>query len=178
MPAYSETIISSSTIYKGKILDLEKAETRIETGRTAFREIIRHKQAVVVLIETSDGRFVFVRQYRVPVNGFLVEAVAGGMEDGETPEQAARRETAEESGCRITSIRPLGRIVSTPGFCDEILHCFHARVDGAPGEQNPDADESLDVLFLSREEFIEKVRSGEIYDSKTLAAWTQYDSGH
>ena len=61
-------------------------------GVRAEREVVHHAGSVVILAHSNDGHIVLVRQYRYPVKQFLWELTAGGIEPGETPLAAARRE--------------------------------------------------------------------------------------
>ncbi|HXW12974.1 MAG TPA: NUDIX hydrolase, partial [Terriglobia bacterium] len=83
-------ILSSKTIYRGKVVDL-KVERVIEPGNVeTTREVVCHSGSVVIIPRLPDGRLILVRQYRHAVRETLWELVAGGMECGETPRQSAR----------------------------------------------------------------------------------------
>lgn len=173
MPSMKETTVSSRTVYTGRIVQLDVAEVRLEDGRVSTREIVRHGQAAVVLARIPDGRFVFVRQFRKPMEDDMLEAVAGGMEPGETPEECARREVGEETGYAVSSIVPLGPIVCSPGYCTEVIHAFFATLEPHPGRQRLDTDENIDAVLLTRGEVEDAIANGTLWDGKTLAAWAK-----
>lgn len=166
-----EKTIASRTLYKGRILGLEVQDVELENGKKALREIVRHGGAVAVLARTPDGRYVFVRQFRKPVERDLLEVVAGNRDPGEDPAACARRELEEETGYRAASLVPLGYIYPSPGYGDERIDLFHAETEAVRGAAAPDDDENLDVILLASNEVCERIRSGEIVDSKTLAIW-------
>lgn len=170
-----EKTISSKTLYDGRILGLEVQEVELSNGRKALREIVRHGGAVAVLARRPDGRFIFVRQYRKPVEQVLFEVVAGNREAGEDAEPCAVRELEEETGYRASAIRHLGFIYPSPGYVDERIDIFFAEVDGTPAGAAPDEDEHLDVVFLDRDAVLERIRAGKVCDAKTLAAWLLYE---
>lgn len=170
-----EKTISKKTIYKGRILGLEVQEVEIANGKMAFREIIRHRGAVAVLVRAADGRFALVRQFRKPVELEMLEVVAGNRETGEEAEACARRELQEETGLVAGTIRYLGYIYPSPGYVDERIDLFYAEAAGPAGETHPDEDEHLDVVLLDRNEIEERIRRGEIHDSKTLATWLLFE---
>lgn len=174
MPAQPEKTISSQTVYDGRILRLDVLHVRLADGRESMREIVRHGAAAVVLARLPDGRFLFVRQFRKPMEDMMLEAVAGGMEPGETPEQCARRETAEETGYTVASILPLGPLVCSPGYCTEVLHAFYATLAPQTGQQHLDADEAIDTVALTRAEVEQAIADGSLRDGKTLAAWAKW----
>ncbi len=170
-----ERTLTRKTIFKGRLLGLEVQDVELENGRKALREIVRHGGAVAILGRLADGRFALVRQFRKPVEKDLLEVVAGNREPGEEPEACARRELTEETGFKARTIRRLGFIHPSPGYTDEVIELFYADVEGDPAHARPEPDEHLDVVLLSRAEILEKVRRGEIHDSKTLATWLLYE---
>ncbi|MBU1693874.1 MAG: NUDIX hydrolase [Verrucomicrobia bacterium] len=167
--------MTSKMLYKGRILGLEVQEVGLDNGRQAVREIIRHGPAVAVLAQRPDGRFLFVRQFRKPVEQALLEVVAGNREPGEEAETCARRELEEETGHRPQRILPLGFIYPSPGYVDERIDLFFAEVDDKPGPARPDEDENLTVVLLTRTQVEAQLRDGGICDAKTLAAWLRYE---
>ncbi len=171
-----EKTLSKKTLYKGRILGLEVQDVELENGKKALREIVRHGGAVGVVARLGDGRFVFVRQFRKPVEEELLEIVAGNREPGEDAEACARRELEEETGFKAGRVRHLGFIYPSPGYVDERIDVFFAEVLAEAGATHPDEDEHLDVVPMSRDEFVEIVRHGRIHDAKTLAAWQLYET--
>ena len=170
-----EKTISTTAIYSGRIVRLERLEVEMENGQRATREIVRHRGAAAVLCRLPDGRYIFVKQYRKPIDQFLVEVVAGGMDEGETPEECAIREVHEETGYAVKSIRSLGQIVSCPGYCDEILHGFFVELEERAGQTDPDEDENVETVVLSKDEVEAQIRSGQLWDGKTLALWLKHE---
>jgi ADP-ribose pyrophosphatase len=169
-PDLREERISGELVYQGKILDLEVDRVRMPNGNEATREVVRHRGAVVVLPLHEDGRIEFVRQYRYPMGEVLLELPAGKLDPGEEPIVCAGRELAEETGFKPVEIHDLGWFYTTPGFTDEILHAFIATpLEPAP-EVAQDPDEAIDNLVMTVAEALEACRSGEIRDSKTIAA--------
>ncbi len=171
MAVLVEHTVRTETLYEGRVVHLERLAIRTDDGRTSFREIVRHGDAAVVLARRPDGRFVFVRQYRKAVEQPMIEAVAGGVEAGESPEDCARRELLEESGHRAVRIEALGPLICCPGYSSEVLHGFLAEVGEDVEALAPDADENLDVLLLTPAEVEREIAEGRILDGKTLALW-------
>jgi len=121
-----EKTLNAKTIYDGRILRLEVQDVALEDGRVAFREIVRHRGASAVLARLPDGRFVFVRQFRKPVERVMLEVGAGIREDGVAAAECARGEIAEETGYRTAALRRLGEVFPTPGYGDERIDLFFA----------------------------------------------------
>ncbi len=150
---------------------LEIQKVALADRRIGHREIVRHPGGVAVVSELPDGRFIFIRQYRKPVEQDLLELPAGCIEKGETPEECAQREIREETGYGICRLRRLGTVFSSPGFCDEALWLGHALLAETPGAPQPDADEALTLVIMTRAAAEAAMHDGRICDAKTLAAW-------
>ena len=115
-----------------------------------------------------------MKQYRKAAEEALVEIIAGGLEKGEDPIEGAKRETAEETGYDVTSIKFLTTIICTPGYCEERIHLYFAELSAEPHAQDQDPDENVYPVVLSEQEVEDAIRKGEIFDSKTLSAWACY----
>jgi ADP-ribose pyrophosphatase len=159
---------ATEEVFRGRLLRLE-VERWADPDR--IREVVRHPGSAAVLALTSERRVVLVRQFREAVRENLLEIPAGVYDEhGETPEGTARREVGEETGYRVTSLRPLGRILTTPGFTDERIDLFLAEV-----EPERDPEEGMEVVEVPWDEALALVRGGRISDAKTaiaiLLAW-------
>ncbi|WP_019010316.1 NUDIX domain-containing protein [Deinococcus aquatilis] len=146
---------STQVIYDGRILRLELQEGKWE--------VIRHKDAVSVLALNDAGEMLLVRQLRRAVNAYTVEAPAGLIDEGETPEQAARRELQEEAGLDA-DVTLLTRFYSSPGFCDEHLYVFIAR-NLRDSRLPMDDDEEIEVLWMQPQAVLDGLRDGTLVGS-------------
>lgn len=166
--------IGRKEIHSGRIVRLSLDSVRFPGGGKGELEFIRHRGAAAVLPfldhpTDPDPRILMVRQYRYAAGGHLYEIPAGMPEGGYEPwEVCARRELAEETGCRTGRLRYLGRIFTTPGFTDEVIHLF-AAADLREGEVDRDDDEFIEVGSLRLSRALEAVRAGIIVDAKTVA---------
>lgn len=177
MTIMREKTLSVRPVFRGRLLNVEVLEVELEPGIRSRREIVRHPGAVAVVARRPDGRFVFVRQYRKPVERGMLEVIAGGLEPGETPRAAAAREVAEESGYRIRALRSLGAICTAPGYTDEIIHLFYAELAADRIVREGDADERIAVEYLTRKDVETRMAQDGLVDGKTLAAWHQFTRG-
>lgn len=160
-------VLRTRTAYRGRIVQVQNDRVVEPSGVTADREVILHGDSVVVLPYLDDGRVLLVRQYRYPVRQYLWELVAGGIEPGETPLQAARRELAEEGGYRARSVKPILDFYASPGFLTERLVLVEARGLRRTKAQ-PEADERIRVGRFTRAELGRMVRRRAIRDGKSL----------
>lgn len=171
-----EKTISSKTVFDGRIMRIEVLDVLLPSGRTSVREIVRHGPAVAVITRRrSDGKFVFIHQFRKPLDRVCFEVMAGNIEPGEDPQVAAIRELKEETGYKALSIKLLSPLYPSIGYCDERIDIFYAEVE-EQGETDFDQDEVIETVHLSEEEMDAKIRAGEVTDGKTLGAWALYKS--
>ena len=162
-------------MYDGRIVRLSLDTVRFPDGSTGVLEIIRHRGASAVLpfvgaLADPDPEVLLIRQYRYAAGGFIYEVPAGIPEDADEDWDAcARRELEEETGMRAGELIPLTRILTTPGFTDEVIHLF-AATGLVPGETSRDADEFIEVVRLPFSQVMRMVREGDIVDCKSVAA--------
>ena len=156
-------------IYRGRVVHLVVETFTMPDGRPATLELVRHPGAAAVVPFTADGEVLLIRQYRRAAGGFIYEVPAGKLDPGETPLQCAARELAEETGVSAGALEPLGSILTTPGFTDEVIHLFLAR-DLRPAQQQLDADELLTVEKMPFARALDMCVRGDLRDAKSICA--------
>lgn len=165
-----ERALSSTYLYRGRIINLRQDRVLVAGGKNeALREVVEHPGAVAILVLDQKQRVLLVRQYRHPVTEIILEVPAGKLEAGEEPLACARRELAEETGCRGGEWEELTCFYTSPGFCDEKIHLFAAR-GVSQGPPAPDDGEVLEPLWLDLAAAHRAVREGRIRDAKTIIA--------
>lgn len=163
----AETTIASRYPYRGRIIDVRVDDVRLPDGRTATREIVEHRPAVCVVAIDADDNVLLVSQFRLPAGKALLEIPAGSTNPDEDPEDAARRELAEETGYTAGTMERLGSFFSAPGFVTEYLHLYLA-TDLHESRLPADDDEDIEVVRLPVGEAIARAIRGELEDAKTL----------
>jgi ADP-ribose pyrophosphatase len=172
-----ERTLSTRTVFSGRVVRVEVQDVELENGQKAYREVVRHKGAVAVLAQKPDGRFVLVKQFRTGSRQVMTEVIAGILEPGEQPEEAARREVREETGYEVRRLVRMAQVYPTPGYVDERIQLYFAELGAEQGAHDRDWDERLDVVELTAAEITELIRHGSLEDAKTLAAWSLYAAG-
>ena len=168
-----EKTLSSKTVFKGRIMEVDVLEVELENGKRSVREIVKHGVAVAIIPKLPDGRFVFIRQFRKPMERICFEVVAGNVDPGEDEADTAIRELQEETGYLAESVALLGSIYPSVGYCTERIDVFFCETIGK-GETSFDDDERIEPVLLTEAEMDEMIRTNQIADAKTLAAWMLY----
>lgn len=163
-----EHVIDTRRVYEGRVVNLRIDIVEFPDGRVAEREIVEHSPSIVVAPLDDRGNVLLVRQYRLAVGQTLLELPAGGMHDGESPEEAATRELREEIGYAAAKLERLGGYFAAPGFCEEYLHFFVAS-SLTPSPLQADDDESIDVVPVPLSDVPGLIERGEVQDAKSVA---------
>ncbi len=164
-----EKILSTTSHFRGRLLQLDVLEVELADGGKAQREVVHHPHAVCAAVLTTEGEWALVEQYRVPAAQLLIEVPAGKIDPGENPDEAILRELEEEVGYQQGELIRLAEFWSTPGFCTERMTCYLAR-NAVLSSNRPDQGEFLEVLRIPAAEGLAWINSGRICDSKSITA--------
>jgi ADP-ribose pyrophosphatase len=175
-------LAGDETLFANAHLEVHSVMVTSPTRPAPFRWTVTHRKAAVVVAPvTADGRFLLVRQERVPIRATIWEFPAGQIDDP-SDEDAVRatglRELAEESGHELApggELISLGHYFPSCGFTDEHSHLLLARpVMPGRGGARPDAAEAITACrAFSPDELRAMIASGEVRDANTLAAFAR-----
>ena len=122
-------------VYRGRVFTLSVDRVTLPTGHTTVMDIVRHPGSVVLLPMPAPDRIVLIRQYRYAVDRYLWELPAGSLAAGEAELTGAARECEEEIGLVPRRLELLGRLLPTPGFCDETMAFYRCHRSGGAGRR-------------------------------------------
>ncbi|MFN4089144.1 MAG: NUDIX domain-containing protein [Alphaproteobacteria bacterium] len=176
-------ILSQGPAYRGYFrIDRIRLRHRLHAGGWSapiVREVFERGHAAALLpYDPVADRVVLLEQFRIGAwsaggGPWLVEIPAGVIEPGETPEAVARRETAEETGCRPSDLLHVCDYLPTPGGASETVSLYCGRVDSSGvGGIHGNAEEVEDILAYSVPfaEVREGLESGAYANGITLIA--------
>ncbi|MDU3717482.1 MAG: ADP-ribose diphosphatase [Klebsiella michiganensis] len=175
-------IIARETLYRGFFsLDLYRFRHRLfEVTREIFE---RGHAAVLLPFDPVRDEVVLVEQIRIAAydtsaSPWLLEMVAGMIEEGESPEDVARREAVEEAGLIVGRVKPVLSYLASPGGTSERLSIMVGEVDAttAKGIHGlADENEDIRVHVVSREQAYRWVEEGKIDNAASVIAlqWLQ-----
>jgi ADP-ribose pyrophosphatase len=166
------SLIDEELLHAGYAFDLYATTWSDSAGEVFERDIIRHRGAVAVVPLDEDREHVFlVRQFRTPLNRWLLELPAGLRDkDGESEIETAHRELEEEVGCVAQTLEHLVTLVTAVGFADESISIYLA-TDLSWTERHADGveEESMTVETVALVDLDEMIATGHITDAKTVA---------
>jgi nudix-type nucleoside diphosphatase (YffH/AdpP family) len=159
---------------------IQEAEIKEKDKTFSRMRLKRPDAAAVIILNTDTNAVILTRQFRYAVVGKsredLLEIVAGKIDEGENPSDAAVRETLEETGYSVAceSLRWISSGFVSPGYTSELLHVFYAEVKNknklASGGGLESEDEKIEIVELPLEQFLELVKKRQIQDTKTQLA--------
>ncbi len=125
---------------------------------------------IVPILKTPRGkRLVMLKEFRVPLGDYEYSFPAGLQDAGETIEETARRELAEETGLTLTKIISVSPpVVSSAGLSDENAVIVFVECTGEPSTARAEEPEEIEILILDHEQAVALRRSGVKFSSK---AW-------
>lgn len=156
----------------------------------------RGHAAAVLLYDPDRETLVFVEQFRVgayaaitnspwfddDASPWLIEPVAGIIEDGETPDEVVMREAVEEADCHILDLLPVAHYLVSPGGTSESLFVFCGRVDsseahgGVHGLEHEHED--IRVMVVDVQEAFDMLDQGRIVNAMALIPLMWFRMNH
>ena len=171
-----EKTITSEIAYNGGFIKIKKDKVLLENGKESFREVMLHPGACAVVPVMPDGRIILVRQFRYAFMKEFLEIPAGKIDPNEEILTCARRELSEEIGYDSENMRYLGKICPSCGCMNEVIHLYVTE-NLYEHQLAPDEDEDLQLVYVTRDEALAMIASGEIDDAKTICALLRYFFG-
>ena len=161
--------VSSRPVYANKWISVREDVVALPDGRTTIYGVVTCGHCVGLLPFVDPATVLLVRQYRYVAGRPTWEMPTGGVHAGETLEQAAQRELAEETGYCAERLLPVSTYHTSKSVVDETAHLFLA--DGLRrSETAPDETEFIDVQTFPFDTVLRMVIDGEIVDSMTITA--------
>jgi ADP-ribose pyrophosphatase len=149
-----------------------------EMSGTVRRISLERGDSVSILIyNTITNNIILISQFRYPSyksgHGWLIETIAGIVDSNETPEEAARREVEEETGLEITKLEHITTFFPSPGGSSERIFLYYSEVSMDPDSYEKTGGllcegEDIKSYEITLEQALEKIKSGEIMDAKTI----------
>ncbi|WP_169165466.1 NUDIX domain-containing protein [Cellulomonas taurus] len=172
-----EVVSDGWHVLRRTTLDYRRRDGRWTTQQRETYD--RGNGAAILLHDPDRDTVLLTRQFRYPVyvnghpDGMLIE-IAAGLLDQDAPDDAIRREAAEELGVRVGAMTHLFDAYMSPGSVTERVHCYLASYtrDDLIGDGGGLAEEGEDIerIELPLSEALAMIADGRIADGKTIMA--------
>lgn len=176
-------VLETRTVYQGffRVLCYRLRHRLFQGGMgpVLSRELFDRGHSVAVLpYDPQADAVVLLRQFRVgaldgPGSPWLLEIIAGAMEEGEAPESVARREALEEAGCTLRDLEPICSYWVSPGGTSERVHLYCGRVEsrGLGGIHGLDEEgEDIEARVVTATEAFSLLEQGRLDNAPTMIA--------
>jgi 8-oxo-dGTP pyrophosphatase MutT (NUDIX family) len=162
------TVHGERSLYESDWMNLRLVDVELPDGARFEHHVLRIPQpAAAVVVHDPTRGVLLIWRHRFVVDTWGWEIPGGRIDEGETAEEAAARETLEETGWRPGPMRPIGAYHPLTGSVDQTFNLFLA--DGASHEGEPhDRTETERVEWVAVARVRELIRAGEISDGYSL----------
>ena len=160
--------LGSEYLYRNPWCAFRVDEVRLPDGAEIEYGVLESAGFAAIVPVTDDDKVVLVRQWRQPLGGFTLELPSGGVDAGEEPETAARRELFEETGYRVEGLEHLVSVHTSTGRSTEVCHLFRCRAVPDERGPRPEQTEFIRVVELPFEEAVKRAANGDIVDAATV----------
>lgn len=172
MPPRPWELISSTRDKSYRVFSLRTDRARSpRTGEAHDFFVLESSSWVNVIPLTPEKEVVLIRQYRHGIRDVTLEIPGGLVEGGDTPEQAAARELAEETGYKAREMISFGAVHPNPAIQNNLCYTFLAKDAFVARGQDQDEKEDIEVLLRPLWEIPRLIREGEITHSLVVAAF-------
>ena len=162
--------------YEGNRLKFYEDTYEMPDGNKAYYDYIENRDGAAVLPVDSDGKLLFVKQYRPALDGESIELPAGSLEyEDEDFMSCAAREAEEETGMIPGKLIYVSDVYPLTAFVKEKTKVYIG-LDLKKGEIHRDETEFINVVKLTLDEALNMIETGKITDSKTIIAIFAYNN--
>jgi len=162
---------------------IEEAYLRFEQFNGKMSPLVRRlnlergNSVAILVFNRNTNKLILVTQFRYPTHvnndSWTIEAIAGMVDPGETPEETARRELQEETGLNISIFEHITTFYPSPGGSSEQIFLYYSEVSGEQAKYNKTGGlighgEDIKAIEITLKDALTKIKSGEIVDAKTI----------
>lgn len=164
-------IISNKTAYEDKFVQVLLEDVELDDGKliTDF-SVVKKRDIVMVVCRDAQGKYLLIREYKYGAQKYMWTLPAGGLKKGEKPEDAAKREVEEETGCSGTEYRLLGVVYDYPSKDRHSVYVVYAPNIKQSHTQTLDETEQINMKFVDQAELLAMIKDNSFQVSSAMAA--------
>lgn len=162
-------VLKKNLIYNDSWLDFYQDEIEFADGTHGTYGRVDRKDGVVIVVVGPENKILLNKEYRYIINDYSWEIPGGGIDDGESPIDSAKRELMEETGIIVDDLENLGQYYPLSSLSNEIVWVFLAQVKSTDvSHANSEKGEDIATHeWKTFEEVFDMVDVGEITDALT-----------
>ena len=164
---------SRKEILKTRVFTVTERQSTSPDGKEGTY-IVNDAPDWVIVLPLHGENFLMVRQWRHGNNSLSIEFPGGVINKGESPEEAAIRETEEETGYKAGKLTYLGSANPNPALMSNRVHFFAAEDLQGSGIQHLDEDECVEYMQIPQKEVYEKIGSQEYPHALMMSALLKF----
>lgn len=161
---------SSKSLFKNPWWEYRLDECYIPNGKEYVYHYVHTGGSSMIIPVTDNNKIILVNQYRYLNRRFSIEFPAGGVKDGENPDDIARKELIEETGYDGV-LEKVGIFNPFNGVTDEFCHVYIAKNLYPSNVHEKDISEEFEIIELTPMEIDKLIKKNTIHDGMTMAAW-------
>jgi len=167
--------LESKEIFKatdGKTTFIDLYQERVRTPKGVITYVRYHASDVIIVVPFFDRqRLLMIRQFRYPVGKVLLEFPAGHVDDGEEPEDAVRRELAEETGYAAKKVEYVYSYHPSVSRTKQAVHVFRATGLAKTSATHHDSGEQIRIEKVTVGQLRRQIAKGKVESAGTLIAY-------
>jgi ADP-ribose pyrophosphatase len=170
-------VVSFDVVQKFAVFSIKRLVVKApHDEKTLTYHVVDRPDSVQIVAVTDQGRHILVEQERQGTRQSSLEFVAGLLDEGESPRDAAARELEEETGYCAADLHELGWYYSDPAILTSKVTVFLADKCVRKGEMNQDEGENVHTRLYDPEEVDAMIADGTINHGLCLSAWYLYQT--
>lgn len=162
--------LTSKLIYENKWTKVYEDTFQMPSGSEGLYAYFERQNGIGAVVLDKDNRVLLLNQYRYPIKGFQWNIPGGGVEEGESLEEAVKREVLEESGLRVEIIRSLGRVYPQSSITSQYINLYLCKTSDELQldiERGEDDEWIKDIKFFEMDELLKMIDLGELTDASS-----------
>jgi 8-oxo-dGTP pyrophosphatase MutT (NUDIX family) len=167
--------VSSNIVYQSPFMTVREDQVATDSGKKGIYNLIDPRPGVLVIAETETDEIYLIEAFRYPLQEWRWELPGGGIENGDTPLVAAKKELQEELGLIADEWEQIGDIYPShngPMSDRNIIFVAHSLTKTSTAHESGEAIRPPQAI--SYDKVFDMVRDGELTDGQTLGALLYY----